>query len=254
MGAAILAHAAGGQTRTAHPATPIMVEKSSPNLILTQDHAPSKLQKHIVSPTLSATPTLQAPTPYTGPNLSCSTTHSHTELPEVPSEPTTEIGRSRFWSALSAPGECCQRGSGLGRGDHSHKLASFEHPRRRARQLQQVSHDGQAGRMNRSWFSRFEHVQRLLRSKLSTERPLCTSLVQEVAATRISRRPARCVQDSARRRPMTQLIWTLERFLSMEAIEMVHAGAERPAEKAIDDVRRAAEPRPSPWRGAKFGL
>ena len=102
--------------------------------------------------------------------------------------------------------------------------------------------------------SRFQHVQRLLRSKLSTARPLCTLLMQEVAAARISRRPARCVQDSARRRPMTQLIWTLERFLSMEAIEMVHAGAERPAEKAIDDVRRAAAPRPSPWRGAKFGL
>ena len=184
MGAAILAHAAGGQSRTAHPATPIMAEKSSPNLILKQDHAPSKLQKHIVSPTLSATPTLQAPTRYTGPNPSCSTTHSHTELPEVPSRPTTEIERSRFWSAQSAPGECCQRGSSRGRDDHSHKLAGFEHPRRRARQLQQVSHDGQAGRMNRSWVSRVLQDQRLLRSFWSTARPLCTSLAQEVAATR----------------------------------------------------------------------
>ena len=184
MGAAILAHAVGGRSQTAHPATPITAEKSSLNLILKQDHAPSKLQKHIVSPTLSATPTLQAPTPYTGPNLSCSTTHSHTELPEVPSRPTTEIERLRFWSALSAPGECSQRGSGLGRGDHSHKLAGFDHPRRRARQLQQVSHDGQAGRMNRSWVSRVLQDQRLLRSFWSTARPLCTSLAQEVAATR----------------------------------------------------------------------
>ena len=164
MGAAILAHAAGGRSRTAHPATPIMAEKSSPNLILTQDHAPSKLQKHIVSPTLPATPTLQAPTPYTGPNPSCSTTHSHTELPEVPSRPMTEIERSRFWSASSAPGEYCQRGNSLGRGGHSHTLASFEHPRRRARQLQHILHDGRAGRMNRSWFSRFEQDQRALRS------------------------------------------------------------------------------------------
>ena len=184
MGAAILAHAAGGRSRTAHPATPIMAEKSSPNLILTQDHAPSKLQKHIVSPTLPAKPTLQAPTPYTGPNPSCSTTHSHTELPEVPSRPTTEIERSRFCSASSAPGEYCQRGSGLGRGDHSHKLAGFEHPRRRARQLQQVSHDGQAGRMNMSWFPRVLQDQRLLRSFWSTARLLCSSLVQEVASTR----------------------------------------------------------------------
>ena len=79
MGAVILAHAVGGWSQTAHPATPITAEKSSPNSILTQDHAASKLQKHIVSPTLSATPTLQAPTPYTGPNPSCSTTHSHAD-------------------------------------------------------------------------------------------------------------------------------------------------------------------------------
>ena len=184
MGATILAHAVGGWSRTAHPATPITAEKSSPNSILTQDHAPIKLKKHTVSPTLSATPTLQAPTPYTGPNPSCSTTHSHTEPHRVPSEPMIEIGRSRFWSASSAPGECWQRGSDLGRGDHSHKLAGFDHPRRRARQLQQVSHDGQAGRMNRSWFSRFEQVQRALRSSWPTARPLCTSLAQEVAATR----------------------------------------------------------------------
>ncbi len=184
MGATILAHAVGGWSRTAHPATPITAEKSSPNSILTQDHAPSKLQKHIVSPTLPATPTLQAPTRYTGANPSCSITHSHTELPGVPSEPTTEIERSRFCSALSAPGENWQRGSGLDRGDHSHKLASFEHPRRRARQLQQVSHDGQAGRMNRSWVSRVLQDQQLLRSFWSTARPLFTSLAQEVAATR----------------------------------------------------------------------
>ena len=107
--------------------------------------------------------------------------YSHTELPEVPSEPPmTEIGRSRFRSALSAPGECSQRGISRGRGDHSHTLASCEHPRRRARQLQHISHDGQAGRMNRSWFSRFEQVQRALRSSWSTARPLCTSLMQAV--------------------------------------------------------------------------
>ena len=128
MGAAILAHAAGGQSRTAHPATPIMAEKSSPNLILTQDHAPSKLQKHIVSPTLPASPTLQAPTRYTGPYPSRSTTHSHTEPHRVPSGPMTEIERSRFWSASSAPGEYCQRGSSRGRGGHSHTLASFISP------------------------------------------------------------------------------------------------------------------------------
>ena len=169
---------------TKHRDAHITAKKSSPNSILTQDHAPSKLQKHIWPSALSATPTLQAPTRYTGPNPSCSTTHSHTEPHRVPSEPMIEIGRSRFCSALSAPGECWQRGSDLGRGDHSHKLASFEHPRRRARQLQQVSHDGQAGRMNRSWVSRVLQDQRLLRSFWSTARPLCTSLAQEVAATR----------------------------------------------------------------------
>ena len=174
----------GGWSRTAHPATPITAEKSSLNSILTQDHAPSKPQKDIGSPTLPATPTLQAPIRYTGPNPSCSTTHSHTKLPEVPSKPMTEIKQSRFWSASSAPGEYCQLDSSRGRGDHNHKLASFEHPRRRARQLQHISHDGQAGRMNRSWISRVLQDQRLLRSFWSTARLLCTSLVQEVASTR----------------------------------------------------------------------
>ena len=164
----------------------------------------------------------------------------------VPSGPMTEIERSRFWSAPSAPGECSQRGSSHSRDDHSHTIAGFDHPRRRARQLQQVSHDGQAGRMNRSWFSRFEQVQRLLRSKLSTARLLCTSLTQEVAAIRISRRPVwRCPTAAARRKPVASLRCAPSRqaarsgrYLDRGALPAAKEGEERKRGAPATDRRR----------------